>query len=88
MRMTITLDPDVAAAVVRLRAESRSGLSSVVNDLIRRGLKAGDRPRFVQETSPMGARQDVTDVTGLLEALDGPEHARALADLGGSDPTA
>ncbi len=38
MRTTVTLDPDVAAAVSHLRTERGIGVSAAINDLVRRGL--------------------------------------------------
>lgn len=75
MRTTITLAPDVAAAVRRLREERQVGVSEAVNDLVRAGLARGDseaRP-FVQDTSPMGLRIDVADIAKALDLLDGPD---------------
>jgi len=73
MRTTITLDPDVAAAVDRLRRERGIGLSEAVNELIRRALTGG-RPRraFRQRTARIGLRIDVTNIAEALEQLDGP----------------
>ena len=72
MRTTIALDPDVAAEVERLRRERSSGVSPIVNELIRRGLAAPPTPqRFVQTVSPMGARMDVSNVAEVLETIDG-----------------
>lgn len=75
MRTTITLADDVAAAVDQLRRRRGSGISEVVNDLLRRGL-AGDRPEatFRQRVSDMGVpRLDLDDVSGLLDALEGDD---------------
>jgi hypothetical protein len=75
MRTTITLADDVAAAVEQLRRRSGSGISEVVNDLLRRGL-AGDRPvvPFRQQSSDLGVpRLALDDVAGLLDALEGDE---------------
>lgn len=71
MRTTVTLDPDVAAAIDQLRAERSAGLSLVLNDLVRRGLAAGENVQpFRQDTSPMRARLDVSNVADVLETLD------------------
>jgi hypothetical protein len=73
MRTTITLDPDVAAAVSHLQAERRIGVSAAVNDLVRRGL-ASEHPRrrFVQTTSSMGVPAiALDDIAGVLDALEG-----------------
>jgi len=44
MRTTLTLDEDVAIRLERLRDERGESLKSVVNDVLRRGLEALDRP--------------------------------------------
>lgn len=73
MRTTISLEPDVWAAVERLRRDRSLGLSTAVNELIRTGLTAGSRRHtFTQRTSEMGARMDVANIGDLLETLDGP----------------
>jgi hypothetical protein len=77
MRTTITLDPDVAAAVEQLKAERDEGVSRIVNDLVRKGLTVQDRerPRFVQKTSNMGVpKYPIDNIGELLEFLEGPEH--------------
>jgi hypothetical protein len=50
MRTTLTLDPDNAARLERLRRERDLSLKDVVNDAIRRGLDALDRPVPDHET--------------------------------------
>jgi len=72
MRTTITLDDDVAAAISQLQRERGVGVSGAVNELIRNGLTV-PRPerRFVQRTSAMQARIDVTNVAEAIEVLDG-----------------
>ncbi|MGQ0733865.1 MAG: CopG family transcriptional regulator [Acidobacteriota bacterium] len=73
MRTTIKLDPDVGAAVERIRKSSSRGVSETVNDLIRRGLGARARARrFVQASAPVGLRVDVSNVAEVLELLEGP----------------
>ncbi len=76
MRTTITFDDDVAAAVERLRRERSSGVSAVVNDLVRRALATSDRPStaFRQRTAPLGLRIDVGNVAEALELLDEADH--------------
>lgn len=72
MRTTIALDPDVAAEVERLRRERSTGVSPIVNELIRRGLAAPPAPApFVQTVSSMGARMDVSNIAEVLETIDG-----------------
>jgi hypothetical protein len=74
MRTTITLEPDVAAAVQSLRRERHVGVSAAVNELIRSGLgrTASAAEPFEQRTSAMGALIDVSNVAEALEVLDGP----------------
>jgi len=75
VRTTIRLDPDVAAAVERLRRERSLGLSDAVNELIRTGLSAKREGRpFRQRSAKLGLRIDVTDVAEALEQLEGPSH--------------
>jgi len=45
MRTTLTLDPDNAARLERLRKERNASLKDVVNDAIRRGLEVLDAPQ-------------------------------------------
>lgn len=71
MRTTVTLEDEVAAAVDELRRKRGLGVSAAINELSRRGLAVPDeRPPFVQETSPMGVRIDVSNVAEALEQLD------------------
>jgi hypothetical protein len=76
MRTTVTLAPDVAAAVEEIRRRERRGMSDVINDLARRGLGAGEaaeRKPFVQKTSNMGRpRIPLDDVSAALDILEGP----------------
>ncbi len=75
MRTTITLAEDVAAAVEHLRRRRGSGISEVVNDLLRQGLARDQpRPQFEQRGSDMGVpRLELDDVSGLLDALEGDD---------------
>ena len=77
MRTTITLDPDVAAAIAHLQAEHHVGVSKAVNDLVRRGLAGGtERQHFTQETSAMGAPAlPLDDIAAVVEALEGDASA-------------
>ncbi|MGA7173132.1 MAG: CopG family transcriptional regulator [Candidatus Dormiibacterota bacterium] len=75
MRTTITLDPDVAAAVTELRHERSLGVSAALNELARRGL-VNSRPtpsHFRQRTAALGLRLDVSNVAEALEVLEQPE---------------
>lgn len=71
VRTTINLEDDVAAALARLRKERATGLSAVVNELIRAGLSARPRhERFSQRTAPLGLSIDVTNVAETIELLE------------------
>ena len=73
MRTTVNLADDVAAAIEELRRRRGLGVSEALNELVRQGLAGPvDRPPFVQDTSSMRARIDVSDVAGALELLEGP----------------
>lgn len=76
MRTTVTLQSDVAAAVARLQKERGIGVSEAVNELVRRGLvrKPKKTQPFVQRTSSLGLRIDVTNVAEALDVLEGPAH--------------
>lgn len=73
MRTTITFDADVAQAITQLQHEEHVGVSAAVNSLVRRGLIASrEREPFVQRTSEGNARLDLTDVSDVIDLLDGP----------------
>lgn len=75
MRTTVTLAPDVAAEVERLRRETGAGVSEVLNTLARRAMStandpAAQRTPYRQPTAPLGARLDVTNIGDVLDLLD------------------
>lgn len=73
MRTTVTLSPDVAAAVAALQKERGLGVSAALNEIARRGLVGTERGRpFRQRTSPLGLHVDVRNVAEALDLLDGP----------------
>jgi hypothetical protein len=75
MRTTITLAPDVEAAVQELRRRRGGGVSEVVNELVRRqrAARAASAP-FRQRSSAMGLPQrSLDDVAGLLDTLEGDD---------------
>jgi hypothetical protein len=75
MRTTINLDPDVAAAVDRLRRREGLGMSEALNRLARAGLvKPERRTRFKQRTADLGAMVDVSNVAEVIDLAEGPEH--------------
>lgn len=74
MRTTVTFEPDVAAALERLRKERNVGVSEAVNALVRQGLAAKKAPApFVQHTSAGHTRVDVTNVAEVIDLIEGPE---------------
>lgn len=56
MRRTVTLDPDVAAEVERLRREEGLGLSEAVNKLARFGMMPREPPAYIHRSYPLGSR--------------------------------
>lgn len=73
MRTTVTLAPDVAAAVAQLRAARGIGTSEALNEIARRGLAAPAEHRpFRQRTSAMRLSVDVRNVAEALDLLDDP----------------
>ena len=75
MRTTITLEPDVAAAVDRLRRAEGLGMSEALNRLARAGLVAQPRRKvFKQRTVDLGAPLvDVSNVQEALDVAEGPD---------------
>lgn len=74
MRTTVTLAPDVAAAVERVRRERGVGVSEAVNELVRTGLRVKPSSKaFQQRTFKSGLKVDVTNVAEALEILEGPD---------------
>lgn len=75
MRTTVTLAPEVAAAVEQLKRERGTGVSGAINELARRGLAAGEKKRkpFVQTSTAIGLKVDVTNIGEVLDLLDADE---------------
>lgn len=70
MRITINLDPDVAAAADQPRRKKHIGLSEAVNELARAGMTARhERVPFRQQTHDLGLSVDVSNVTEALDYL-------------------
>lgn len=82
-RTTLTLDDDVAAALVRRRSERSAGLRSEVDDLLRGALfgagrtPAGADDGYEPPTHDSG-RVLITDPSALREMLDDEDVERAL----------
>lgn len=77
MRTTLTLDPDVAAALDRLRRTDQRSFKAIINDLLRRGLaqmRSGERERRPFHTSGVslgrclvGSLDDVAETLAVAE---------------------
>lgn len=77
----MTLDEDVAAEIRRLMRERGTGFKAIVNDLLRRGLRAGGSPDpYETPTFPMGARPgiDLDRALSLAAALEDEEVQRRI----------
>jgi hypothetical protein len=56
VRTTVTIDEDLAVEIRRLMRERGTGFKETLNDLLRRGLRAGERPEpFETPTFDLGA---------------------------------
>ncbi|MGI9119426.1 MAG: DUF2191 domain-containing protein [Acidimicrobiales bacterium] len=81
MRTTVTLDPDVAAALQTAAHERRISFKQVLNDAVRAGLRpvAGPRP-YRLPTRRMGLRAgvDLDKALALAADLDDREVVRKL----------
>jgi hypothetical protein len=83
MRTTLTLDDDVAAALRRLQKRSGEPWKVVVNDVMRAGLGALERPagssepprttRSVRLGRPLGG--DISNVHETLSLAEGDERS-------------
>ena len=76
MRTTLTLDPDVAAELDRLRREGEAGWKDLVNEILRLGLRhrAPERgpDRFRTHPVDLGApRIDLDDASEALAVAEG-----------------
>lgn len=78
MRTTLTLDDDVAIKIEEARERRNATLKEVVNEALRVGLRALERPEREEEpyrtpsTSLGGCRlPDVDDVAGALALAEG-----------------
>jgi hypothetical protein len=84
MRTTLTLDRDVADALLKEVRRSGRGLKATVNDLLRRGLrlsgKAPRAPRFQVQPHDFGLRPgvDLDRMNQLVDELEAEAAARKL----------
>lgn len=79
MRTTLTIDDDVAVQLERLRRERDASLKEVINDTLRKGLRAADMPAkqrkpFRMKTYKAGRFlvpiDNVAEVLALIEGED------------------
>jgi hypothetical protein len=77
-RTTLTLDDDVASSLQEEARRRGRPFRQVVNDAIRAGLDPSARQgrRLRVRPRDLGLRDgiELDDITGLLEAVEGPEH--------------
>ena len=73
MRTTLTIDDDVAAALLRLRKAREASLKTLINEALRRGLKdMGERrkpPKPVRTRAVNLGRLRVASIDNVAEAL-------------------
>jgi hypothetical protein len=71
MRTTLTLDPDVAAEVERIRRDEGIGLSEAINRLARQAIAARpQRRRYQPQSVSLGLLVDVSNIGDVLDLLD------------------
>lgn len=77
----MTLDPDVAAEIERIRKQEGRRFKHVLNDALRAGLRELSRGRSDLERSPVTtphdlgkSATDITDVSAALAWAEGEDH--------------
>lgn len=87
MRTTLTLDDDLAARLRERARHSGESFKNVVNAVLRRGLRQGEKPkprlpRFVVEPKACGFRAGVDSrkLHQLLDDLEMEDFNRELAE--------
>ena len=71
MRTTVTLDPDVAAELERIRQDEGVGLSEALNRLARRAMASRVERRVYQPRSvALGLKIDISNTGDVLDLLD------------------
>lgn len=81
VRTTVSLDPDVEAAVEQLRRQDRVGLSEAINVLVRRGMvKSPPTQRHTLPSFDLGIRIDISNIGEVLELMDSDGDARDSVD--------
>ncbi|GAB7142222.1 hypothetical protein AWC22_22085 [Mycobacterium riyadhense] len=82
MRTTVTLDPDVVAALQRFAREPGTSFKAALNDTVRRGLSGEpNRRRYRTPSRDMGLRTgfDIDKALTLAAADEDTEILRKLA---------
>ena len=80
MRITLTLDEDIAAKLRDEMARTGRSLEETINERLRRGFESPSEEdlatRFAVEPRAMAVRpgHDLDDIGGLLDLLDGEAH--------------
>ena len=80
MRTTVTLEPDVAAALQELARERRISFKDALNTTVRRGLGQGAAEPYRVPARPLGLRVgiDLDKAVRLAGDLEDTEIARKL----------
>ena len=81
MRTTLTLDPDVAAQIQRLRESRKASLKDLINEALRQGLRAMQGPAqrrkpYVTPPSDLGPCLvgNVDNIAEILAAAEGENY--------------
>lgn len=73
MRTTVTLDPDVASEIERIRTSEGRRFKQVLNDALRIGLRELSRTpsasQFISPTTPRNLGQPAIDITDTSAAI-------------------
>jgi hypothetical protein len=77
MRTTLTIDPDVAVQIERLRRERKLPLKTIVNEVMRKGLR--ETPRHSIRKKPFRT-EPIRGVTPMLANLDNIQEVLSLAE--------
>ncbi len=81
MRTTVTLEPDVAAALKRVARERGVSFKQALNDAIRRGLgNDRDATAYRMPSRPMGLRPGI-DIDKALSLAASDEDAETIRKL-------
>lgn len=73
MRTTVTLDPDVASEIERIRRRDGRKFKTVLNDLLRRGIGAANGEHLAARepvTRPLDIGLPLIDIVSVSKTLD------------------